>query len=145
MEDQLISFDVAVLAKEHGFNTQCINYWFKVKSNGNSRLTTGTEYDSDRDVEWDWNKNSESGIAAPYPNGEYKYQYSAPTQTTLHKWLREKHEIYLYLKPSNDAWDSWSIYIDDDYGRHLLTDYVVVRGWENALEEGLKLSFNYIK
>jgi hypothetical protein len=118
MEDQLISFETAKLAKKHGFELSMEQRKTTMFYASNGRLCDKV-YDFD-DV------------------------CLAPTQSLLQRWLREEHQIALYLKPSNDSWDMWSIYIDDGYGRHHLTEYVVVRGWENALEEGLKLSFEYI-
>lgn len=94
MEETLVTFETAKLAKEKGFNIDCLNYYI-LKYNKTPYIEQGIEYQSDRYIEFDWNLNKESSkqIKAPYPNTYHESQCSAPTQSLLQKWLREKHNI----------------------------------------------------
>lgn len=64
MEEELISFDTAKLAKEAGFDVLCLNAY--------DRVGTPTDYMDRSDIE------------------EY---YEMPTQPLLQRWLREKHNL----------------------------------------------------
>lgn len=81
MEDTLISFETAKLAKEKGFNWKTYYYY-----NLDSKL------------------NDESTILDRV-NGMYNHKFqggnSAPTQSFLQKWLREKHKIHVQILPYN--------------------------------------------
>lgn len=72
MKEQLISFETAKLAKEKGFTEPCEN-WYNF-----SRLLL------------------ENCPQKTYPSNDRKFpSYSAPTQSLLQKWLREKHGIHV--------------------------------------------------
>lgn len=94
MQEELITFETAKLAKEKGFNIDCLNY-YTLKYSKAPYIEQGIEYQSDRYIEFDWNLNKESSkqIKAPYPNQYHESQCSAPTQSLLQKWLREVHNI----------------------------------------------------
>lgn len=69
MEDQLISFETAKLAKEKGFEEK-----------------TKTWYN--------FSGLSVSGEQSQYPSNDKRFpSYSRPTQSLLQRWLREKHRI----------------------------------------------------
>lgn len=68
MEEQLISFETAKLAKEKGFDILCKKYY-----NGVDILHT-----------------SKTSIL------HEAYRMYAPTQSLLQKWLREKHKTFVY-------------------------------------------------
>jgi len=100
MKDQLISFETAKLAKKKGFNIRVVPRYGKGKSEKKIRLyESNSDYDSECNIEWDWNNNSDNGIISPYPNEELKEQCSAPTQSLLQRWLREKHNVYFWMSP----------------------------------------------
>ena len=65
MEEQLISFETAKLAKEKGFEKLC-NF----------------SYDEDEIIT---------------ANCEQAYNFVAPTQSLLQKWLREKHNFHICI------------------------------------------------
>jgi len=67
MEEQLISFKTAKLAKEKGFNEPSLRFKGLIKD--------------DSEVVKNWNK--------------YVNSLSKPTQSLLQKWLREKHSIFI--------------------------------------------------
>lgn len=73
MEDKLILFTTAKLAKEKGFNEKCHNTYMY----GGSSYETSPYYFEE--------KASNSEIES--------ISYSAPTQSLLQKWIREKHKI----------------------------------------------------
>lgn len=70
MKEQLITFDTAKLAKEKGFKEMFKGHYY---SNG--------KYEP---------------LFNYVNNDEDKHWYSAPTQSSLQKWLREKHSIHVY-------------------------------------------------
>jgi hypothetical protein len=73
MKEQLISFETAKLAKEKGFDGICDYLWNFPRSN---KLETCKHKNSELNKDKAW--------------------YSAPTQSLLQKWLREKHSIHVY-------------------------------------------------
>lgn len=78
MEEQLIKFKTAKLAKDKGFNEICTHHYGVNEWIPKRRPEKGI-------------KNSEI-IEKSSPNG-----CVAPTQTILNKWLREKHNIYINI------------------------------------------------
>lgn len=77
MEDKLIEYSTAKLAKEKGFNEEC---YFTYAKMSKEYCIFKSEY--------------------PITNSEIdKYIYSAPTQSLLQRWLREIHDIHIITKP----------------------------------------------
>ena len=135
MREQYITFEVAQLAKEKGFNV-LVNHAYDLKGE------FGNYYDIVNESPFD------------YEDDHIDYdslRYSAPTQSLLQKWLREVHQIYVDIdidqttypkfcymisrfigNPTNlaaEEWD-WENYPNgENWGLH--------RSWEDALEEGL--------
>ena len=72
MKDELVSFKVAKLAKEKGFN-----YAYEF-------------YDKDGELE-------EFGMVGGWSSSTNE-NYPSPTQSLLQKWLREKHNIHIHLE-----------------------------------------------
>lgn len=113
MEDELITYETAKLAKEKGFNIKTKYRFFY-----NSALTTTEEYVG------------------------YKELYYAPTQSLLQKWLREKHNMLVIAKHYKDNWYEYVIQnciITDDgrvWGKDIESDKNETT-YEQALEEGL--------
>jgi hypothetical protein len=91
MNEELITFETAKLAKEKGFNWNTIHYF-------EEELITNVvrEYQSE---------TGQPGYADPYDwnlPDEYNPDYtnwSRPTQSLLQKWLREVHNIYIWVSP----------------------------------------------
>ena len=129
MEENIVSFQVAKLAKEKGFNQfYCNTHYNKI-----DKLIVDTE---------------------GYPNGdrwvEYmKYCISAPTQSLLQKWIRETHKIYVTALPSyTDDSDNKKHYFELFYGKTLRLfgdKYSYFPTYEEALEVGLFEALNLIK
>lgn len=79
MEEQLISFNTAKLAKEKGFDIPCENFY--------------VEYIDDDDVDlFNYEEQRGSRYAELYRNNT-EFKFSAPTQSLLQKWIREIHNI----------------------------------------------------
>ena len=141
MEDALITFETAKLAKEKGFNER-EHYFYKVKSENDVELYGCTKkqlvgfkgyvpiYHKVRD----YHTNKEKLNAK-------LYRCSAPTQSLLQKWLREKHNIHLiaYKNINIDGYD-WC-YITTDG----ITNINSYKTYEEALEAGLQEALKLIK
>lgn len=123
MEEQLISFETAKLAKKKKFDS------------GTSYKSRGWVYSKKGELEW---------------RGEFGMEYlgtrcSAPTQSLLQKWLREKHKLFIeiqicYPKKYYHA----SIYdLSQERGRAL--DIAIELTYEEVLERILKIGLNLIK
>lgn len=90
MEETLVSFNIAELAKEKGFNEEC-RFHYEVESK-----------ESTFNIEYEPLRNSE--IINGY--GKLKYpMISAPTQSLLQKWLREVHHIDIEARGCRYAGD----------------------------------------
>ena len=88
MEEQLISFDTAKLAKEKGFNIPTISYY-----NPKGRSEESEGYMTERLESSNWNDGQGS-----YPTHAKDVECSAPTQSLLTKWLREVHNIEIAIQ-----------------------------------------------
>ena len=123
MEEQLISFETAVLAKEKGFKIPT-----PVMYKGNERS---------------YGHNNEWGIDEKRLDGEFPYRnqqwYSIPTQSGLQKWLREKHNIHLiaYKNINIDGYD-WC-FITTDGITNINSYKTYEEAYEIGLQEALKL------
>lgn len=123
MIDELISFEVAKLAKEKGF----------------PQLKQGIYYTKNKEhclVGWGFRDETKESFA----------QFSAATQSLLQRWLREKHNIHIeieplvsgrylfYLKEFKDKVDLFLEY--ENYNNKYLS---YEEALEKGLQEGLKL------
>lgn len=133
MEEQLISFETAKLAKEKGFKIPT-----RVMYKGNEKS---------------YGHNNEWGIDEQRLDGKFPYTnqqwYSIPTQSFLQKWLREKHNKHIYLFPlDNGKWgfENNSISINLD---HIFINYMYegkeYNSYEEALEIGLQEALKLVK
>ena len=109
MNEQLISFETAKLAKEKQFQ-EYTSYFYTIE-NGLCSIDTDGEilniYNDDltfKDNIWDCNGDfwyneieDEEGI---YAQTYEPIKYSAPTQSLLQKWLREKYFLHIVLIPT---------------------------------------------
>lgn len=88
MQEQIIGFELAKLAKEKGFNWPVINFYTP-----NVYLTNAEGYQTERLKSSNWNNGQGS-----YPTEPEDVECSAPTQSLLQKWLREKHNIHVEIE-----------------------------------------------
>ena len=77
MREPVVSYKVAKLAKEKGFDEKCIN-WFD--NNGNNQNLYA----------WTWNTNN---------GNRSDFACVRPTQSLLQKWIRERYSIHIEIKP----------------------------------------------
>ena len=140
MEEELISFETAKLAKEKGFNIPTISYY-----NPKGRSEESEGYMTERLESSNWNDGQGS-----YPTHAKDVECSAPTQSLLQKWLREVHKINIFI--SSKTIENKTIFIPhgrtipDTIKNNLIVDiiqYCTNNTYEEALEialfEALKL------
>lgn len=128
MEDQLITFKTAKLAKEKGFNGSCLCSYNEVQGLEHCINYTGELY------------FTQEYIDIAKENG--KISYLAPTQSLLQKWLREKHNMdVLIIKSKHECYDVFvwgetrELFFPEDYAKT----------YEEALEKGLQEALKLIK
>ena len=133
MEDTLINFETAKLAKEKRFNIPTISYY---SPKGRSIESEG--YMTGRLESSNWNNGQGS-----YPTHAKDVECSAPTQSLLQKWLREVHNISIKI---DDFYTNGKLRFDfsvselgsqDDNPKGIFEDYE--EALEMALFEALKL------
>lgn len=133
MEEQLISFETAKLAKEKGFDEKVYREYDK---SGYLRCTS----------------KSANVVLGPYDELLKSTEYPAPTQSLLQKWLREEHNSIVEVVYSKQDYTSpikfestvdyftkeleYEITIDPEFSSEKFLKY------EDALEIGL---FNALK
>ncbi|MDD3988214.1 MAG: hypothetical protein PHC93_04600 [Candidatus Omnitrophica bacterium] len=132
MIEQLINFETAKLAKEKGFNELCNNNV------------------------WRENEYSES-IGK---NDEYTtIRCSAPTQSLLQKWLRDKHNIHINIHYTFGAVESYIAIVNREVIRdpelkelgvigersEVMLDHKLFDKYEEALEKSLQEGLKLIK
>ena len=122
MEDALITFETAKLAKEKEFDIKTTHYYLVDEKK--HILNISKEYSIEG---LNWNVRST--------------RISAPTQSLLAKWFREKHNIHLiaYKNINIDGYD-WC-YITTDG----ITNINSYKTYEEALEAGLQEALKLIK
>ena len=120
MEEQLISFETAKLAKEKGFDIHCRFHYDEEMLN---------VYENE-----------------DFPYNSWNGSLFAPTQSLLQKWLREKHNIYCSAWCNASGW-AWEI--EKTSGTHISImdidgnvkgvnlDSGMFNSYEEALEDGL--------
>ena len=125
MEDTLITFETAKLAKEKGFPQEpnklkipYYNYKGEFKGDVKDWLRKYLKKEDTSDVE----------------------SVSAPTQSLLAKWLREEHNIHLiaYKNINIDGYD-WCFITTDG-----ITNINSYKTYEDAYEIGLQEALKYI-
>lgn len=114
MEDQLISFETAKLAKEKGFNIPQEKCFCETQKS---------------DIPMWSDALPEKAIISCY----------APTQTTLQRWLRERHDIFIYAHyydTDGTVESRCFYYIKCTFDKEVQTDKF--KTYEEALEFGLR-------
>ena len=121
MEDTIITFETAKLAKKKGFNEIC-QYYYEI-------------FDKPITLQ-----------RMPCSNSEGYEQPTAPTQSLLAKWLREEHNIYVTSQIGNlDFINTYHYeirYIDKN--KFMCKVNGNFKTYEEALEIGLQKALKYI-
>ena len=89
MQEQIISFETAKLAKEKGFQELVSNCYYNEKLFGSYAMMS--EDDSAFIDVMDGNELEN------HNHIDFENRFSAPTQSLLQKWLREKHNIHIEI------------------------------------------------
>lgn len=151
MEEELISFETAKSAKEKGFDLTTYTAYIGGKFHKNEDEPNG--YDGyDLASKENWNKNGwlfkkdGSSCFGCQNNPRYFEACSAPTQSLLHRWLREAHEINIeatYL-PNRKVYKSLFVPMDTSISNRIKYNpgskyygNIDHKTYEEALEEGL--------
>lgn len=123
MEEQLITFETAKLAKEKGFDIK-VETFYMGDSEENFLHNAGKKDN--------WNNHK-----CLLNESELSNDYSAPTQSLLQKWLREEHGIDVYCMPVGDDSYKW-------YNNIASHNPVLTGTYEEALEVGLQEALKLI-
>ena len=118
MEDTLISFETAKLAKEKEFTIPVYTYSCPQGLFTNSKKC-------------DWNN-----LHSPYPHT------SIPTQSLLQKWIREEHGIHIMIMPKMTPSNEVKYY--GYYGKRKLDWNYVFDTYEEALEHELQIKLQVL-
>ena len=145
MTDTLISFETAILAKEKGFNKKVL-FSYENSYKKSFLYCGGVLYNSSKN-KYSYTENLEYNLYNHNSQKKLKV-YSAPSQSLLQKWLREKHNIIILIELKDS---SMSLYTP-------ITIYVVSKttmmiahlpksfdSYEDALEAGLIEGLKLIK
>ena len=144
MKEQIISFEVAKLAKEKEFDEYCFR-GYKVNT---KKLISISDIDFEEVIHQRDLGNDHSVFEELFfKNSQVinNYSITAPTQSLLQKWLREKHELSIEVFSDEARWEviveklpSYSAH-DSEYS----TDDKF-NTYEEALERGLKQALKLI-
>jgi len=126
MVEVLIERNNAILAKEKGFDWECLAV-LNIYEDDSSSIGT-----------YELTRNSKLA----------KIQYALPSQSLLQKWLREVHKIHVLVEPFNDReakqvlYDNIIISINDDWNKD--STYNFTPSYEESLEEALTMALKNI-
>jgi hypothetical protein len=138
MEDQRISYKTGMLIKEKGFNWDTDEFFTSCKKH---YRTSAPDYMSERNAWSNWNNGYGS-----YPTRAEEVDCSAPTQTMLSRWYREKHNIEVVAMRADDfPWYKYKISEITPEGKDVLLTGFEFKTNEDALEEGLLKAGSIIK
>jgi hypothetical protein len=117
MKEGIINFETAVLAKEKGFDEEC-SYCYGSPS-------TNFDYPKELTGRRSWNSVTLTKFI------------SAPTQSLLQRWLREVHNIDMYIRfwdDSKTTYESIFRYIDKNKKNNTIFKSTFYESYEEALE-----------
>ena len=134
MKEQLIEFETAKLAKEKGFECS---------------ITDDTSFFLESLINDEWIR---TGFSTNHFFSREKYDPKfkrftiAPTQSLLQKWLRDEHDIDVYIIPNgmrdkgiNDRLYHPQLWVKDLYQTELHSKKTYEQALEQGLINGLKL------
>lgn len=149
-----ISLELALLAREKGFNENCDGRYneqtgvnFSYKDNCIQKLLNqiknnpGYEYHYVKSLEEDYNYQMN--------NDDYGFFILMPTQDELNTWLRNTHNISVLVEHGRMKDESFGYFTRIYYitGKHSSQEKVFEYSekYETALEQGLLIALNRIK
>lgn len=129
MKEQLITFKVAKLAKEKGFNWEVYYSYDERVELAEYAKNFNLDTDEVVDIRLDHLKIDFNGISNNF--------ISAPTQSLLQKWLREVHNIHIQIFFINNSFRVKVKYFYKDMIMSLPITRYAHKTYEEALEKGL--------
>ena len=163
MKEQLISFETAKLAKEKDFNILQHSYYFEDGEFKENSLkgTNGyygeeyefnlSEFNENWNDKWLTKKTGDRCFGCSKQKG-YLETFSAPTQSLLQKWLREKHQIIVdvsldffnsYTKESIKYSPTFYTYSNNKKRFWIYTDYINSDECTKKMQEEMPIFQNY--
>lgn len=161
MEEQLISFEVAKLAKDKGFTMLKDSFKSALVDSRNHDVQRYSFYRVIRDemslnLNVGTNSSHINGLWESYNDDSFVVQknYFAPTQSLLQKWLRDTHELHVSSWCNGSGW-AWEV--EKTNGTHICImdidgnvegvepDLGMFTTYEMALENGLQKALKMIK
>ena len=157
MKEQLISLETAKLAKEKGFETSYHSYYFEDGEFREHKIKTSNGYYGDiviyeqEEFYGNWNdafltaKNGNRCFGCNKSQGYFE-TYTAPSQSLLQKWLREKHHLIIIVAYQYEH-DStpYSYWIYKENNSLPINQWVNdLNTYEEALEAGLQKALSCI-
>ena len=144
MEDTRITFETAKLAKEKGFNER-VHYFYKVKSENDVELYGCTKKEL---VGFKGYVPIYHKVRAYHTNKEKLnaklYRCSAPTQSLLAKWLREKYDIDVIINTYRNQNQKYYKYFISEKSKNLIKSEEYYDTYEEAYEVGLQEALKLI-
>ena len=143
MQEELITLQTAILAKEKGYNIEGQTVFDLKNDNKIINFKDNAIQEFINDVETGYRDKAlyylKDGINVTDDNTDEGYFLLAPTQSLLAKWLREKHNIHLiaYKNINIDGYD-WC-YITTDGITNINSYKTYEEAYEIGLQEALKL------
>ena len=145
MEEQLISFETAKLAKEKGLKINTKFNYYNIPSYMEMQYGSGKYHD---DELGETLIEEKIGYLSEYKPNEYVSEvFSAPTQSLLQKWLRDKHNLHIGIQLNQFGYGFMYSIIDIINAQAI----VYLQGgvnfkytYEQALEAGLLQALNQV-
>ena len=129
MTDQLISFETAKLAKEKGFRERVRFHYYNNSIKPFIEDNLKADFPASPTGMWDANMHGKTDLI----------HTSAPTQSLLQKWLREVHNIHMFVSiTTNDIFLCRilnPLFKNGSEGRFIICK--ICNTYEEALEQGL--------
>jgi len=135
MQEQLITFETAVLAKEKGFDLEFCN----VGWHGDFGDLKGDNYPF---------LGTYSFYKSIYCNNKDEHQIQRPTQSLLQKWLREVHNIDVWVNKigsTNEKKYYFNVMVNNKFVNTTNSNSKTFLKYEEALEVGLQEALNLIE
>lgn len=126
MKEQFCSYEIALKLKELGFYEKCVAsyYTYDIKNFSKGK------YDYRGKFEFDYSTEDQYIV-----NSNETYYVSAPLWQQVIDWLREEHNIHLYLPKS--VYGGYVYVVDSKYSDTIYNDYYDAR--EQAILKALEL------
>lgn len=141
MQEELVSFQVAKLAKEKGFNIECLHFYAKPKS----KMFGLDEHNRSYSIT---NKSKSLYTIGEHAALHIESVYFAPTQSLLQKFIRETRGVHIEIHRNASGY-YWSMCKADggtDLGWSELSGPNASGVWnefEDALENALQVQLSY--